>query len=164
MVRALLLEAPDGLTPQEEKTLMRMFEIMTPDVQTISPNEDTAKAWSRMRAAGIHHLVVVEKDAIVGVVSERDLGGRAGPKQKQLVSDVMNRHVVTIEPDATVRRAANLLRGRSIGCLPVMRGEDLLGIVTTTDLLELLGRGTERPIARNKRFTLTHRPNNIARR
>jgi CBS domain-containing protein len=48
--------------------------------------------------------------------------------------------------------------------LPVVRGEELIGIVTTTDLLELLGRGTERPIARNKRFTLTHRPNKSARR
>ncbi len=144
---------------------MRMFEIMTPNVETISPHEDTTKAWSRMRGAGIHHLVVVdEAENIVGVVSERDLGGRSGPKQKQSIGDVMNAHVVTIEPDATVRRAANLLRGRSIGCLPVVRGEELVGIVTTTDLLELLGRGTERPIARNKRFTLTHRPTGSARR
>lgn len=136
---------------------MRMFEIMTSDVQTITPAEDTAHAWSRMRGAGIHHLVVVEGDAIVGVLSERDIGGRAGPRDKRRVVDVMNPHVVTIEPDATVRRAANLLRGRSIGCLPVVRDKELVGIVTTTDLLELLGRGIERPVSRGKRFTLTHR-------
>lgn len=143
---------------------MRMFEIMTPDVETISPDDDSVTAWNRMRVAGIHHLVVVDDDAIVGIVSERDLGGRVGPKQKQLVRDVMNVHVVTIEAEATIKRAANVLRGRSIGCLPVVRGDELVGIVTTTDMLELLGRGIERPIARNKRFTLTHRPSNTARR
>jgi CBS-domain-containing membrane protein len=39
----------------------------------------------------------------------------------------------------TIRQAANLLRGRTIGCLPVMEDSKLVGIVTVTDLLELVG-------------------------
>ena len=45
-------------------------------------------------------------------------------------------------PEATVRQAANRLRGRGVGCLAVMDDGRLRGIVTTQDLLELIGRGT----------------------
>jgi CBS domain-containing protein len=56
-----------------------------------------------------------------------------------------------------VREAANLMRGRSIGCLPVLDGRKLVGIVTVTDLLELLGRGAERPMARGRRAVMAGR-------
>ena len=68
------------------------------------------------------------------------------------------------EAFATVREAANLLRGRSIGCLPVFDGDQLAGIVTTSDLLELIGRGVERPVAESTRWTLGRRPSRAAKR
>jgi len=57
----------------------------------------------------------------------------------------------------TLRQAANLLRGRTIGCLPVVEGGELVGILTTTDLLELIGRGAEKPVAKGKRWVLKGR-------
>jgi CBS domain-containing protein len=65
--------------------------------------------------------------------------------------------VVSAAPDLTVRQAANKLRGRVIGCLPVIDGKKLTGIVTFSDLLELLGRGAVRPVERGERWTLKHR-------
>ena len=58
------------------------------------------------------------------------------------VEDVMFRHVVSGTPDSTIREAANLLRGRTVGALPILEGERLVGIVTISDSLDLLGRGT----------------------
>jgi CBS domain-containing protein len=69
----------------------------------------------------------------------------------------MTRHVVTVEPSTTVKRAANLMRGRSIGCVVVANRGRVVGIVTVADLLELLGRGSTRPMAATKRWTLKHR-------
>jgi acetoin utilization protein AcuB len=69
----------------------------------------------------------------------------------------MTSPVVTARPETTLRQAANLLRGRTIGCLPVLEEGRLLGIVTTTDLLELIGRGAERPVAKSRRFILKGR-------
>jgi CBS domain-containing protein len=68
----------------------------------------------------------------------------------------MTTAVVTVAPDATIRKIANLMRGRTIGCVPVMDRKRLVGIVTVTDLLEMVGRGLERP-AKPPRHVLPHR-------
>jgi CBS domain-containing protein len=72
----------------------------------------------------------------------------------------MSEPVVTVEVTTTVRQAANLMRGHSIGCL-VVTGSDrsgrVKGIVTVSDLLELVGRGLDRGAATSKRWTLKHR-------
>ncbi|CAN5899249.1 hypothetical protein BH11MYX2_BH11MYX2_11170 [soil metagenome] len=69
----------------------------------------------------------------------------------------MTAHVVVAAPETTIKQAANLLRGRVIGCLPVVDGKTLVGIVTTTDLLELIGRGAERPVLETNRWTMKGR-------
>jgi predicted transcriptional regulator len=113
-----------------------------------------------MKLYRVHHLVVVDaRERIVGLLSDRDLGGRRGApvREGRSVADLMTRRVVTAAPEDTVRATANLFRGRQISCLPVLRVGRLAGIVTVTDLLELIGRGAERPVARTKRWTLRHR-------
>ena len=138
---------------------MRLQEIMETVVDTVGPDEAAQQAWERMRQRRIHHLVVTRGTDILGVVSERDLGGRGGARLRQSssVSDLMTSSVVTAKPTTTVRQAANLMRGRSVGCLPVVDGKRLAGIVTVTDLLDLIGKGTERPVAKPKRWVLARR-------
>jgi acetoin utilization protein AcuB len=139
---------------------MRIQDTMNSTVETIRPEESAETAWRRMTAHRMRHLVVVDGRQIVGVVSDRDLGGgEAGvsARQGKAVSDVMTPKPVTVGPTTTIREAANLLRGRAISCLPVVDDGRLVGIVTTTDLLELVGRGAERPIEVGKRWTLKHR-------
>jgi CBS domain-containing protein len=69
----------------------------------------------------------------------------------------MTAPAVTADPTTTVRQAANIMRGRSIGCLVVVKAGRAVGIVTVSDLLELMGRGVDRPVAETKRWTLRHR-------
>ena len=125
---------------------MRVEEIMKKKVETISVGEPIIAAVERMRQRRIRHLVVMRGKEIAGIVSDRDLGALR-PGQAR-VEDVMSAPAVFATPDTTIRKAANLLRGRSIGCLPVMEKGDLVGIITTTDLLERIGRGAERPVTR----------------
>ena len=68
----------------------------------------------------------------------------------------MTTSVVAVDRNTTVRRAANLMRGRTIGCLPVVERGRLVGILTVSDLLELLGRGVDRPASPTRRV-LHHR-------
>ena len=126
---------------------MRMSEVMTKGVQTVKPAMAAADAWELMRRKEIHHLVVMEGARIVGVLSDRDVGGRVGASllAGRTVADLMSRHVVTRSPTDTVRSTANAMRGRTIGCLPIVDRGRLVGIVTVSDLLELLGRGIDRP-------------------
>jgi acetoin utilization protein AcuB len=132
---------------------------MTEAVQTIAPAADAEDAWNMMRANRIHHLVVTEGRRVVGIVSDRDMGGRQGAsvRKNRAVKDLMTRHIVTVTPATPVRKAANLMRGRSIGCLVVTVAGRAVGIVTVADLLELIGRGTERPVPATSRWTLKHR-------
>ena len=126
---------------------------MTRNVETVSASEPAERALARMRTRRIRHLVVMRGKKLLGVVSDRDVG----VAKDRTVEDVMTAHAVSATADMTIRKAANLLRGRGIGCLPVMEGGDLVGIVTTTDLLEQIGRGSERPVSKGKRWTLKGR-------
>lgn len=132
---------------------MRLQEIMTTGVISIGPDATADAAWSRMDRNRVRHLVVKEGSHLVGVVSERDLGGRNGRvlRRGRTVSELMTPQVATAKPTTTLRQAANLMRGRLIGCLPVLDGDRLVGIVTATDVLEELGRGSSRPAVRAQR-------------
>ncbi len=135
---------------------MRVREIMSTEVKTIQPDEPAWLALEKMRSEGIHHLVVMDGRSVVGVASTRDLAeARTGEAWKGLrVSELMAHAPVCVKPDLPVKRAANLLRGRSIGCLPVVDGGKLVGIVTVSDLLDLVGHGlTSRRPAGSERTT-----------
>jgi len=138
---------------------MRIVEIMSPHVRTIGPAESAELAWDRMRMHRIHHLVVVKDSSIIGVISDRDLGGAHGEdvREGRSVRDLMTAAVTTIASDASVREAANLMRGHRAGSLPVVDDGRLVGIVTVWDFLDLIGRGAERPVAHSERWTLRNR-------
>jgi len=127
---------------------MRLKDFMNTDVETVRSETSAEEAWERMRARDIRHLVVARGGTVLGVVSDRDLGGRRGAalRRGKTVADVMTTAPVTARPETTLRQAANLMRGRSVGCLPVV-GEDgrLQGIVTITDILDVVGRGSFKP-------------------
>ena len=138
---------------------MRVQDVMTEDVQTISPGNAAEDAWELMRRQSFHHVVVTRGSSVVGILSDRDCGGRRGAsiRRGRTVEELMAPHVVTVEPTTTVRKAANLMRGRSIGCVVVTARGRVVGIVTVADLLEILGRGGDRPVTVAKRWTLKHR-------
>lgn len=138
---------------------MRVQDVMTEDVQTIAPTRSADDAWELMRRNEFHHLVVTRGSRVVGVLSDRDAGGRQGVsvRKGRTVAELMSTRVVTVEPTATVRKAANLMRGHSIGCVVVTTRGRVVGIVTVADLLDLLGRGIDRPAPADTRASLRHR-------
>lgn len=138
---------------------MRVQEIMTTSVHTIAPSADAAEAWELMRRQDVRHLVVMRGASVSGLLSDRDIGSKRGAAVRtgRLVSDLMTDRVVTVPPTMPIRKAANLMRGHSIGSLVVMDRNRVVGIVTVADLLELLGRGAEQPTPTARRWTLKHR-------
>jgi acetoin utilization protein AcuB len=136
---------------------MRLQDIMSREVKSVAATATVSEARSVMKLNGIRHLLVLERGDVVGVVSDRDLGGRTGSNDQRQLGAVMTDNVVTAAPETTVRQAANLLRGRTIGCLPIVDDGKAVGIVTTTDLLDLIGRGSERPVQRVDRWILRGR-------
>lgn len=135
---------------------MRLQEIMSTGVITVGPETSAEAAWTDMWRHRIRHLVVMDGARAIGLLSERDLGGRDGAvlrKGKQ-VRELMTAQVVSARPDTTLRQAANLMRGQSIGALPVIEGDRVVGIVTATDVLDELGRGSTRPAVQARRRSM----------
>lgn len=128
--------------------MLRVQDFMSTGVATISPRDSSDLASESMDQNDVHHLVVMDRGKPVGIVSSHDLGAKSNGKD---VSEVMSPQVISVVPRATVREVANLLRGRRIGCVPVLDKGKLQGIVTISDLLELLGRGAQRAVPKGER-------------
>ena len=120
-----------------------MRDWMTKQPATVAPDCSIGAALARMRRAEVRHLLVVDADRLVGIVSHRDWrrteggetpGGWAG----QPVTRIMTEDPVTVAPETPVMAAARVLLERKIGCLPVRDGEAIVGIFTTSDALEAL--------------------------
>ena len=125
---------------------------MTRDVRTVGRNEKIAVAHEVMRTGRFRHIVVVDDEGVLaGVVSQRDivfsalswqLGQGSNAHQIALESvaakELMQTQLVTIDPEASIAEAASRMKEHKIGCLPVVAGSDLVGIITEGDFLSLL--------------------------
>ena len=123
-------------------------DIMTRDPIILGRNETLDVAEDIMNLRRIRHMPVVDEGSIVGIVSQRDLFRSAlvtalgfGRKTQTAViktikiKEIMTEHVITISPDASVKEAARMMIDKKIGCLPVVDGENLVGLLTETDIL-----------------------------
>ena len=130
---------------------MHVREIMATDIEIVDRNDDLLALQERMAAKQLRHLPVLEQGDIVGLVTQRDLFKAAmssvmgyGEKAQQAylqsvrVKEIMTYPVVTISPDTSVAAAAEMIITKGIGCLPVVDGTALVGIITKTDLLRCL--------------------------
>ena len=119
------------MTPSEAN----VAAVMTEAPIVIDPNEPLALAARTMARHGIRHLPVIDRGALVGLVSQRDLlAARAGDK---MVRDVMTTECAVTHPAASACDAARALLTLKIGCLPVLDDGALVGIVTETDFVRV---------------------------
>jgi CBS domain-containing protein len=117
------------------KDIMRSRE-----VATVRPEDSVALAAQVMLWSGVRHLPVVRGHEVVGIISERDVfrrgtevGARAARAEN--VGRAMTTPAITIDADKPLVAAAWLMSARKLGCLPVVEDAELVGIITTTDLV-----------------------------
>lgn len=110
-------------------------DVMTPDPATLAPDATVAAAVALMSSVGCRHVPVVADGRVVGVVSSKDLRGWS---DESLVADAMTRDPATVRPEDPIESAAAIMALRKIGCLIVIEGGALGGILTTYDLLDAL--------------------------
>jgi acetoin utilization protein AcuB len=145
-------------------------DVLSSPVLTIGADTPLAEAYRTMQEHGVRHLPVVDDGRLVGVVSDRDLRLATSVlapvpfAPDAAVSAVMAREPVTAGPSDPVEDAARAMRDRKIGCLPVLDGGRLVGILTGRDLLHALVRmtGVDRPSGRLE-VRLPDRPGELAR-
>jgi acetoin utilization protein AcuB len=149
---------------------MLIRDIMRSPAVAISADTTLQDAYRTMQDQRIRHLPVLEGEKLVGVVTDRDLRLATSaltpspflPDSR--VSAVMTAAPLTADASDPVEDAARTMRERKIGCLPVMDGGRLIGIVTGLDLLDALIRltGVHKPSGRLE-VKLPDHPGELAR-
>jgi CBS domain-containing protein len=110
------------------------------DVTTIAPDVSIKRAADWLRAKNIGALVVTSEDAVIGLISEREIvhafsryGETAG---SMLVKEVMQYGVTAVSPDESVNRVMNLMTHHRVRHMPVLRGGKLVGIISIGDVVK----------------------------
>ena len=128
---------------------MNVDEIMTRQTITIEMDDSVRKAKEIFERHKFHHLLVVEKKKLMGVISDRDLLlnlspfiGTSSERPQDMatlnrrVHQIMSRTPITVSAETTVEAAAQRMLAERVSCLPVTtEDDDILGIVTWRDLL-----------------------------
>lgn len=137
-------------TASRAKTRERLVrDLMTEEVFTLKTRDDLATLYDLMDSRHVRHVPIVDADGdLVGLVTDRDLSRTALGAVEELplsveremlgrrrIRDIMASEPDTIEPDATLREAAQILLENKVGCLPVVEGLHLVGILTEADFV-----------------------------
>jgi CBS domain-containing protein len=137
-------------------SVLRVADLMSSEVHTLGRNDQLSVADDLMRMERIRHLPVLDEEGqLAGIVSQRDLfrgalaralGYGETAQQKLLgmllVKDVMTNQVETVGPQVPAAEAAALMTEKKIGCLVVVEGERLAGILTESDFVRHVAGGS----------------------
>jgi CBS domain-containing protein len=132
---------------------MLVGDIMHGDVKAASPQESFADVAKMMRANGISSVVVLDGKKLVGIVTERDIvnlvAAGGDPHSTTVEHGMTRRDLVTISPKAQLTEAAAAMVSRNIRHLPIVEGDDVVGIISIRDMTrwaaEELSTGHEMP-------------------
>ena len=128
-------------------------DLMTANPATVTPRTTIAEAWDLMRELDVRHLPVVDGDALVGMLSDRDLGSLdlarllnedgADALRRRLalpVVQIMSADVIAAEPDTEMSEIITMLLEHRVGALPVVLGgtREVVGIVSYVDVLRVV--------------------------
>ncbi len=128
--------------------MITIDEIMSDELKTLTEESTLADAQKLMANANIHHIPVINgEDRLVGLVSHRDVLAAMESKLSDAnlaqnaedigIGQFMTRDVATVDPRANLRQAAIYLQKHNYGCLPVVQGEKLIGIITDSDFVSV---------------------------
>ncbi|MBO8140700.1 MAG: CBS domain-containing protein [Firmicutes bacterium] len=130
---------------------MKVRDVYTKGAITIAPTTSIREAQRLMQEHKIRRLPVVDRDRLVGIVTQLDLM-RATPSvatslsvweinyllDKVQVGEIMTRNVMTVTPETDLVAAARLMIDRKIGGVPVVEGDRVVGIITESDIFRAL--------------------------
>jgi len=118
---------------------------MTPQVVTIEPTQNVKNAARRMTMFGISSLLVLSKEGLKGILTEKDIISRVVcmglDPQKVRVKEIMSEPVIVVGPEEPLERAVELMLTQRIKKLPVLEQEEgnyrLVGILSLIDVAEI---------------------------
>ncbi len=144
---------------------IKVGELMTKELITIDKSRKLSDALDLMLKKGIHRLIVTDDGKLCGIITAMDIMETLGSYKygrsttsRLHVATAMTKNPLTITPDASIKACAKLMVENRISSLPVVENDELVGIITTTDLLKVL-KDDETPIEPiYNKFVITVKP------
>lgn len=123
--------------------MITIDELMTTDLCVLGPDACLIDVQVLMRKNNIRHIPIVDDGELLGIVSHRDLmsatpvaaENHTKVYSETLAGQIMRSGVETVAPSTNARTAALILERYKIGCLPVVDGNQLVGIITSSDFI-----------------------------
>jgi len=136
----------------------RVKDLMTKDIVDVSVDDTVAGASKVMAEKQRGYALVLKEGRPVGIVTERDLVWKVVAKEmdpsKVKVGEIMASPLITVDPDADLSTAAEIMEKSKIRRLPVARGDILYGVVTTRDIVQHFNEYVKRAVLDVVRFTI----------
>ena len=118
---------------------------MTKEVVTINSDKTVFEAAELMSAKNLGCVIVLIKAFPVGIITERDIVRRIVAKRASLdvkVTEIMTKTLITVEPETSLKDAARIMSTNKIRRLPVLKNNQLVGIVVASDFVRNVGKKT----------------------
>lgn len=134
------------------RTIVPVSEIMTKNIIALNRSDDLESAERLFKRHHIRHIPVVSGDIVIGMLSYTDLlrisfADAVGDDESEIdtvvynmftIDQVMTKNVVTVTSNTDIKEVAKIITSNEFHALPVVENGDLVGIVTTTDLINYL--------------------------
>lgn len=126
-------------------------QIMSKSVLTANKSTTIQEAAEQMKKIGVGCVIVTENSKPVGILTERDFVTKVAAEGRPLfteISEIMSTPLITIDPEETVWEASEKMKEKRIHKLPVKENDQVVGIVTTTDIVRISSVGSDSQMRR----------------
>lgn len=122
------------------KTIKQVLNNKGSEVKSVSPDTDTKDAIKLMAKNGISSLLVIENNQVIGIFSDKDFSCKVVAEDRLTqdipISEVMTTPVCAVRPEQKIEDAMSIMTDKRIRHLPVMDGDELIGLVSIGDLVK----------------------------
>ena len=126
-------------------------DVMNKDVLKLDKSTSVQEAAEHMKNLRIGCVIVTDNEKPIGIITERDFVTKIAADGRPLfteINEVMSYPLITIEPDKTIWEASEMMKEKTIHKLPVKENDEVVGIVTTSDIVRISSVGSDSEMRR----------------
>jgi signal-transduction protein with cAMP-binding, CBS, and nucleotidyltransferase domain len=126
-------------------------QIMSKNVLTLDRSVSLQEAAEKMKSLKVGCVIILDNKKPVGIITERDFVTKVAAEGRPLfteISEVMSSPLITIDPEETIWEASEMMKEKQIHKLPVKENDQIVGIVTTTDIVKISSVGSDSEMRR----------------
>jgi len=126
-------------------------QVMSKNVLSLDKSTTVQEAAEQMKKLCVGCVIVTENNNPIGIITERDFVTKIAADGRPLfteINEVMSSPLITIDPEETIWEASELMKEKLIHKLPVKENQEIVGIITTTDIVKISSVGSDSEMRR----------------